>query len=182
MPLPVGPAPHVTLSRRELYSTADTPGVHGPQLLDVTAMMVNQVDPHDPEIGPMIIVNPREFGITGWGDWNSQQFQSGHTNNVVTNESAEQGWGIGPERQWGHYPTPDQPNPYRNLNAWQRSGTDTYNANIYRPEVTAYWAQALGYQLSQAAVKQRASGYPTVNQTPSVPFVSTIPPMSPGGY
>lgn len=160
----------------------DTKGVHGPQQRDLIAMLMGQVDPHDPEIDAQIVVLPREFGITGWGDPNNQQFQSGHTNNLITNDSSEQGWGVGPERKWGHYPTPDNPNPYRMLNALQRSGGDSYSDMIYRPEVTAYWAQALGQNLTQEKVKQRASGYRTVNQTPSVPYVSTIPPMSPGGY
>lgn len=162
-------------------NVAVTNGVHGGGA-SVLSRISGQVDPHNPETGPSVVVNPREFGITGWGDPNRQQFQSGHSQNVVTNESAEQGWGVGPERAWPHYPTPDNPNPYRNLNVYQRSGTDTYSTLIYRPEVVAYWAQALGLSLSQAPVKQRSPVNPVVNQEPSVPFVTTIAPISPGGY
>jgi hypothetical protein len=163
-------------------ATRWTPGVHG-GTLDVLSKLGGQVDPHEPEIGPAIVVNPREFGIPGWGDWNNQQFQSGHTNNLVTNESADQGWGVGPERVWPHYPTPDNPNPYRAKNIHRRMGTDTYSDMIYRPEVVAYWAQALGLELTQEKVKHRFTGRVVVNnQAPSVPYVTTVTPMSPGGY
>lgn len=159
-----------------------TPGVHG-GTLDVLSKIGGQVDPHNPEIDAAIIVNPREFGITGWGDWNNQQFQSGHTNALITNESAEQGFGVGPERKWPHYPTPDNPNPYRAKNVLRRMGGDSYSDQVYRPEVTAYWAQALGYELSQEHAKHRFTGRTAVvNQDPSIPYVSTITPLRPGGY
>ena len=174
--------PYATYAGRLIESTQDTPGIHGPAIRDVHAMIAGQVDPHDPEIGAQIIVNPREFGITGWGDLNSQQFQSGHTNAMPQNDAAEQGFGVGPERKWGHYPTADNPNPFRNRNALQRSGGDTYSGLVYRPVVAAYWAQAIGHELSQVPVKQRASGYGTVEVAPSVPFVTTVAPITPGGY
>jgi hypothetical protein len=159
-----------------------TNGVHGGSE-DVLSKMFGQVDPHNPEIDAAIIVNPREFGITGWGDWNNQQYQSGHTQNLPTNESAEQGMGVGPERKWPHYPTPDNPNPYRALNILRRMGGDSYSTMVYRPETTAYWAQAIGYELSQEPAKHRFTGRTAiVNQQPSVPYVTTISPVRPGGY
>ena len=176
--------PFVSRTRRDVGATQDTPGGHwgATGTAAVLALMTGQADPHDPEIGPLIVVNPMEIGITGWGSWNEQPYQSGHTNNVVTNESAEQGMGVGPERLWGHYPHATNPNPFRNMNAMQRDGGLVPGANVYRPEVAAYWAGALGMQAQQAHGKQRASGYPTVNQTPSVPFVATVQPLTPGGY
>lgn len=185
-------------------------GGHGESVIE---QIYGQTNPHYPEIGPQIVVNPREFGITGWGDANgalidvpgyepagnpgqaalgdqgigsenvvtTQLFQSGHTNNLITNESADQGLGVGPERRMAHYPTADNPNPYRNLNATFRNGGDTYSAQIYRPVVTAYWAQALGLELSQGKVKQRPNRG-TVNQAPSQPYTNVVPPMTPGGY
>ena len=178
--------PFVTRTRRDVGATHDTPGGKGPAGYTRQALLnalMGQVDPHDPEIGPLIVVNPLELGITGWGPPNEQPYQSGHTNNVRTNQSAEQGMGVGPERKaGGHYPHATNPNPFRNLNAMQRDGGLVQGANVYRPEVVAYWAGALVQQAGQAPSKQRASGYPTVNQVPSVPFVSTVAPMTPGGY
>ena len=175
--------PFISRTRRDVGATHDTPGGKGPVRYDsVLAALTGQVDPHDPEIGPLIVVNPLEIGTTGWGPWNEQPYQSGHTNNVVTNESAEQGHGVGPERLWGHYPHATNPNPFRNMNALHRDGGLVTAANVYRPEVAAYWVGALEQQAGQAPFKNRASGYPTVNQAPSVPFVATVAPMTPGGY
>lgn len=176
--------PFVTRTRRDVGATQPTHGVHSPAGYgDVTHAMTGQVDPHDPQIGPLIVVNPQELGITGWGPPNEQPYQSGHTNNIRTNHSAELGMGVGPERKHGgHYPHATNPNPFRNLNAMQRDGGLVAGANIYRPEVVAYWSGALQHETGWAPAKQRASGYPTVNQTPSVPFVSTVRPMTPGGY
>jgi hypothetical protein len=156
-------------------------GVHGGSG-NIEVYLTGQLDPGDPEIDAQIIVNPANAHPTGWGTPNAQQFQSGHTNNVPTNESAEQGVGVGPERKWPHYPHAEQPNPFRNLNVLQRSGMDTYSADVYRPEVVAYWAQALANNIAQSPVKQRSRANPVVNQAVSVPFVETVPPVSPGGY
>lgn len=178
--------PFVSRSRRDVGATMDTPGGKGPAgytSAQILAHMTGQVDPHDPETGPLIVVNPMEIGPTGWGPPNEQPYQSGHTNNVVTNESAELGMGVGPERRLGgHYPHATNPNPFRNLNALQRDGGLIPGANVYRPEVVAYWAGALENEAGWAPTKHRGSGYPTVNQAPSVPYVSTIPPVTPGGY
>jgi hypothetical protein len=158
-----------------------TSGVHGGGG-DVEAWIDGQLDPSDPEIDAQTIVNPLNSPPTGWGSPNDQQYQSGKTNNVTTNESAEQGMGVGPERKWPHFPHATNPNPFRNLNVLQRSGMDTYSTDIYRPEVVAFWAQALENNIGQAPVKQRSRVNPVVNQAQSVPFVETVPPVSPGGY
>ncbi len=157
------------------------PGVHG-GTLDVLARISGQVDPLDPAIGPEIIVNPHEWTPTGWGPENEQPFQSGHTNNLITNPSAEQGMGVGPERRWAHYPHVEQPNPYRNLNAYQRAGGDAYSTLVYRPEVVAFWAQALHVEAQTVNTRHRGPLAPVVNQEPSVAFVTTVPPITPGGY
>lgn len=174
------PAPYVS-TPPTIQAVALTPGVHS-GVRDIRALIAGQVDPHDPELGAQIVVNPREFGVTGWGDDNEQQFQSGHTNNLRTNPSAEQGWGVGPEREWPHYPVADQPNPFRNLNVMQRSGSDTYSADVYRPEYVAYWHQALVNELAAEPVKQRGYGYPTIYDSPASAYVDTVPPVMPGGY
>lgn len=162
---------------------------------------------HGFDVTPMVVVNPEESGITGWGDPNAglvdpsvddhgvtegddydtqnrgdlglmyQQFQTGHTQNRVTEESAEYGYGVGPERKLSHYPYADQPNPFRNHDAYGRWSLD--DESRYRPEVVAYWAEAMGYEMSQAIVKQRSPVTPVVNQPPSQPYTDYV---SPGGY
>lgn len=155
--------------------------VHGGSR-DVHELIFGQVDPHDPPIDALVVVNPAEAGPTGWGAPNLQQFQSSHTNALQTNESAEQGYGVGPEREWAHYPHATNPNPFRRAAAFQRDGGDTYSALIYRPEVVAYWSNALAHEAAATPVKMAMRPDPVVVQPPSVPFVDAVPPISPGGY
>lgn len=156
--------------------------------------------------GPAVVVNPEESGVTGWGDANAslidpyatdhgvdngdsnidsdipvtfQLFQTGHTQNQVTEDSAEYGQGVGPERKVSHYPYADQPNPYRNHDAYGRMALT--DADMYRPEVVAYWAQALGYEMAQAQVKQRSPVTPIVDQAPSQPYTDALI-AGPGGF
>lgn len=150
---------------------------------DVHELIHGPVDPRYPAIDAQVIVNPAESLPTGWGAPNVQQFQSSHTNNLRTNQSAEQGYGVGPERQWGHYPHAENPNPFRRMIAFQRDGGDSYSADVYRPEVVAYWANALAHEQAAAPVKNAMRPDPVVNQAPSVPYVQAIPDLlSPGGY
>ena len=174
------PAPFVS-TPPTIRDVAVTPGVHS-GARDPRLLIAGQVDPYDPEIGAQIVVNPREFGITGWGDPNEQQFQSGHTNNLRTNPSAEQGFGVGPEREWPHYPVVDQPNPFRRSNALARDGGDSYSTLVYRPEYVAYWHQALVREMAAEPAKHRGYGYPTIAEPATSPYVDTVPPVTPGGY
>lgn len=150
----------------------------------VFELLSGQVDPREPPIDALIIVNPAEDLPTGWGAGQAQQYQSGPTNNRRVNASAEQGQGVGPERKWSHYPHAVNPNPFRNANVHQRAGTDAYSADVYRVETAAYWPQALVVEQVQAPAKQRGPVAPVVNQEPTVPFVQTVPARggSPGGY
>lgn len=153
--------------------------VAGAGSMVILSKIFGQVNP--PPRGPQArnVVNPRESLPTGWGAVNKQQFQSGHTQNLPTNESAEQGYGVGPERKWPHYPHAELPNPYRNMNVLQRSGGDSYSTDVYRPEVVAFWAQALARESADAAVKQRQRAGAVINQPASIPFVQTV---TPGGF
>lgn len=153
---------------------------HGEDLL---VQFGGEVDPKEPHLGPLTYVLPAESPPTGWGSGNDQQYQTGHTQNTVTNPSMEQGSGVGPERAWPHYPHAVNPNPFRMLNAFQRSGTDSYSADIYRPETAAYWNMALDVNQMTAATRQRSPVNPVLDQFPSVPFVDTVPQYAtPGGY
>lgn len=152
----------------------DANDVHG---ADISGYWTGQVSNVEPRIGPQIVVNPAESPPTGWGAPNDQQFQTGHTQNVPTNPSAEQGFGVGPERKWPHYPHAVNTNPFRSLNAWQRSGTDNYSSQIYRAESSAFWYQAIIDSLQHTPDKQRSPVNPVINQAPSVPYVATVTPM-----
>lgn len=167
--------------RKGVGAVHGTAGVHGPIPPDPVTAMAGQVDPRDPEIGPMIVVNPAELGITGWGPPNDQPYQSGQSNDIKTNASAEQGTGVGPERKWPHYPHATNPNPYRDHGVLRRNGGLVAGTVVYRPEVAAYWQQAMFNEAAVAATRHRGRRG-TVNQAPSVPYVSTVPPISPGGY
>jgi hypothetical protein len=152
--------------------------VHGASR-SVHEQIHGQVDPRNPPIDALVVVNPAESPPTGWGAENLQQFQSGHVNNLVTNPSAEQGFGVGPERQWAHYPHASNPNPFRRMAAFLRDGGDTYSTQVYRPEVVAYWANALAHEYAATPVKHAMRPDPVVNQAPSQPYVQAV---SPGGY
>lgn len=155
----------------------DPNDIHFSDSGDITLYMDGALGPNEPPIGPQVVVNPAESPPTGWGAPNHQQFQTGHTQNVPTNESAEQGKGVGPERKWPHYPHAENPNPYRSLNAWQRAGTDDYSNDIYRVEAAAFWYQGIIDSLQHAPDKQRTMPNPVMNQAPSVPFVQVVPPL-----
>jgi hypothetical protein len=144
---------------------------------NITQYFNGEVSPYEPFIGPLIIVNPAESPPTGWGSPNNQNFATGHTSNVPTNESAEQGMGVGPERKWPHYPHAENPNPFRALNVWRRSGTDTYSSQVYRAEAAAYWHQGIIDSLQHAPDKQRSPVNPIIGQAPSVPYVDSVPPL-----
>jgi hypothetical protein len=149
---------------------------------DVYELINGQVDPRNPPIDAQIIVNPAESLPTGWGAPNDQQFQSSHTNTLPTNPSAEQGFGVGPERAWAHYPHATNPNPFRRMAAFLRDGGDSYSTLVYRPEVVAFWAQALAHEAAAAPVKHAMRPDPVVNPFPSMPYVEAVAASSPGGY
>lgn len=149
---------------------------------DLALFFGGQVDPAEPHTGPLTYVLPAESPPTGWGSANEQQYQTGHTQNVVTHPSMEQGQGVGPERAWPHYPHAENPNPFRMLNAMQRSGMDSYSPDVYRPEVVAYWEQALDVNQAAARTRHRGPVNPVIDQAPSVPYVDTIPQYGAGGY
>ena len=60
------------------------------------------------------VVNNRVLGPQGFGDWAIQTGQDGHSQNILSDPSSEQGWGVGPARRFAHYPYQDAPNPARN--------------------------------------------------------------------
>jgi len=157
-------------------------GVHS-GTRDVYELINGPVDPSSPPIDAQIIVNPAESLPTGWGAPNQQPFQSSHTNALATNPSSEQGYGVGPERAWAHYPHATNPNPFRRMGAFLRDGGDSYSTLVYRPEIVAYWANALAHEAAATPVKQAMKPDTVVNQHPSMPYVQAVAEtVSPGGY
>jgi hypothetical protein len=117
-------------------------------------------------------VNPEVLGPTGYGPYNDEtNFQTGHSQNVVSNPASEQGWGVGPARRWAHYPHSSSPNPLRNMGQHLRNGQ--------LPWVTAdssyYERTQLAWEQQWAPFKHRSPVSPVVPVAPSVPFVQTVP-------
>lgn len=117
-------------------------------------------------------VNPQEFGPTGFGPYvNEWVYESGHTQIILSNPSAEQGWGVGPARRWAHFPIEDSPNPFRNRMVHMRNGDFpwvTVDSYLYERTQLAWEQQWDPYM-------QRSPVTPVVNVSPSVPFGSTVP-------
>ena len=117
-------------------------------------------------------VNPEVFGPQGFGPWNDPTvFQTGHSQNIVSNPAAEQGWGVGPARAWAHYPTEDSPNPTRNMGMHFRNGQLPWT----NPETAYYERTQLAWEQQWAGYKHRSPVAPVVNVPPSVPYVQTVP-------
>src|ERR1700733_7591726 len=116
-------------------------------------------------------VNPQVYGEQGFGAFNEQDFQSGHTQIILSNPSAEQGWGVGPARRWAHYPIEDSPNPYRNRMNHMRNGQLAYVSS----ESSLYERAGLAWEEQFSPYKQRSPLAPVVPVPASVPFVATVP-------
>jgi hypothetical protein len=123
-------------------------------------------------------VNVQQHGPTGFGAWNDgmQVFETGHTQNVVSDPGSEQGWGVGPARRWAHYPHEESPNPYRNSQNYLRNGE--------LPWVTTssilYYRTQLAWEQQWDPYKARSPVNPVVQVPSSVPYVSTVPTWSGG--
>jgi hypothetical protein len=122
-------------------------------------------------------VNVQQYGPTGLGPWTNQdEFQTGHSQNVVSNPAAEQGWGVGPARRWSHFPVEDSPNPFRNRMVHLRNGElpwVTSTSSLYERSQLAWEQQWDQY-------KRRSPVAPVVQVPVSVPFVQTVPTYSGG--
>lgn len=122
-------------------------------------------------------VNVQQYGPTGFGPWNDETiFQSGHSQNVVSNPAAEQGWGVGPARRWAHYPHEDSPNPMRNMGQHNRNGQLPWVA----VDSSLYERSQLAWEQQWDQFKYRSPVAPVVAVAPSVPFVQTVPTYSGG--
>jgi hypothetical protein len=121
-------------------------------------------------------VNPGVHGPTGFGDWNVQAYETGHTQNIPSDPSKEQGWGVGPARRWAHYPHDELPNYARNMGQHLRMGQ--------LPWVTAsstlYERSQLEWEQQWDPYKFRSPVAPNVPLAPSVPYGHTVPTYSGG--
>jgi len=117
------------------------------------------------------VVNNAVYGPQGVGDWNVQAYETGHSQNVVSNPALEQGWGVGPARRWAHYPKVESPNPARNFGEHLRNGQLPWVSN----ESALYYRTQMAYEQQWANYKARSPVAPVVPVAPSVPYVQTIP-------
>jgi hypothetical protein len=121
-------------------------------------------------------VNVEQHGPTGFGGWNEQPFETGHTQIVVSDPGSEQGWGVGPARRHAHYPHEESPNPYRNEGQHLRMGQlpwVTVDSSLYE-------RSQLAFEQQWAPYKQRSPVTPIVPVSPSVPYAQTVPTFSGG--
>lgn len=123
-------------------------------------------------------INPEVLGPTGYGPWNDPtNFQTGHSQNIPSNPSSEQGWGVGPARAWAHYPQSECPNPDRNMGQHLRNGQYPYVS----AETNLYYRTQLAWEEQWSIYKFRSPVAPVVQVAPSVPYVQTVPTYG-GGY
>lgn len=116
-------------------------------------------------------VNPLVYGPTGFGPWNAQAFETGHTQIVQADPGAEQGWGVGPARQWAHYPHDEAPNPDRNMGQHLRNGQLPWVV----ADSSYYERTQLAWEQQWAPFKHRSPVAPVVQVPASVPYVNTMP-------
>lgn len=122
-------------------------------------------------------VNVQQYGPTGFGPWNDETiFQSGHSQNVVSNPASEQGWGVGPARRWAHWPHEDSPNPFRNFGQHNRNGQLPWVS----VDSSLYERTQLAWEQQWAPFKHRSPLAAVVPVAPSVPFTQTVPSYSGG--
>ena len=122
------------------------------------------------------VVNNAVYGPQGFGDWNVQAYESGHTQIVQANPAAEQGWGVGPARRWAHYPKVESPNFARNFGTHFRNGQLPWVS----VESSLYERSQLAREQHWSPFKQRSPVAPVVPVAPSVPYVQTVPTFSGG--
>lgn len=122
------------------------------------------------------VVNNAVYGPQGFGDWNQQAFETGHTQNVPADPSVEQGWGVGPARRWAHYPKTDSPNPARNFGTHFRNGQLPWVA----ADSSLYERSQLAWEQQWDPFKFRSPVSPVVPVPPAVPFGQTVPTFSGG--
>ena len=123
------------------------------------------------------VVNNAVYGPQGFGDWNVQAYQTGHTQNLPSDPAKEQGWGVGAARRWAHYPKTESPNRARNFGQHLRNGQLPWVSN----ESKLYERTQLAREQSWAPYKARSPVAPVVPVAPSVPYVQTVPTYS-GGH
>jgi hypothetical protein len=120
----------------------------------------------------------RPAGQTGFGEWqytvsgspSSAMPYTGHDANVISNPSAEQGWGVGPARRWAHWPWTDSPNPARN-GAHLRNGDFPWVAL----DSYLYERAGLAYEAQWQPYKYRGAVAPVVPVAGAVPFAQVVP-------
>lgn len=116
-------------------------------------------------------VNPAVTMPPNFGAWNEQWFESGHTQAIPSNPSAEQGWGVGPARRWARWPFSELTNPFRNRMVHMRNGELPW---VYA-DTALYWRTQEEWQQQWDGVKFRSPVAPVVGVPASVPFVATVP-------
>lgn len=119
-------------------------------------------------------VNPSNPGIPNLGPVNEQDFQSGHSQIVVHNPSAEQGWGLDPAILLPRFPHSENVNPFYARGTMRRNGQFIFtNAGLPFGMMTQQNVQALSAQ-----TRQRSTVHSKLADVPAmVPYSATVVPV-----
>lgn len=117
-------------------------------------------------------VNPDNPGIPNLGPVNEQPFQSAHTNAIVHNPSAEQGWGMDPAIVLPRYPHVQNTFPQYARGTRRRMGDLEWE-----PEWMPFWDVTQQNVALQQGAQHRASSLHGMlsDIPPAVPYSSTVP-------
>lgn len=149
------------------------------QLEDTEAWLHDVINGPTPSAAPEEEwVNLTITGKPGYGSFNEQPFYTGHSQIVVSNPGAEQGWGVGPARRWAHYPFSQLDNPTRNAKNHLRMGQLPW---AYSEQNMLYYRTQLIWEQQWDPYKRRGPVNPVVPVATTVPYTQTVPTFG-GGY
>lgn len=117
-------------------------------------------------------VNPSNPGIPNLGPPNEQDNQSGHSQIVVHNPSAEQGWGMDPAILVARYPHSEGVNPFYARGTHRRNGALEFtSAGLPFGSMTQQ-----SVQMQTVLTRRRSTVHRRLADNPmAVPYSSTVP-------
>lgn len=116
-------------------------------------------------------VNPSNPGIPNLGPVNQQPVQSGHSQIVIPNPAAEQGWGLDPAIVNSRYPHSENTNPFYGYARYRRNGSLEFNSTGIPLN-----GGALNIELQRSMTQRRSTVHQRLADVPaSVPYSSTVP-------
>lgn len=116
-------------------------------------------------------VNPSNPGVPNLGPANAPSGQTGHTQNILPDPAAEQGWGLDPAIVNARYPNVQGANPYYASGTYRRNGQLDFNSDGLPLN-----GGALDIELQNQLRYQRSTTHGRLADVPqSVPYSSVVP-------